>query len=133
MQVSTNSASTAQTQSQSTSTETGASMDYDSFLKLLMAEMKNQDPTAPTDASQYVAQFATFSQVEQAMQTNAKLDSMLSSIALSQADGIIGRTLTSEDGTITGEVKAVRIVNNGAVAELDNGKSIILGPGVVIT
>jgi flagellar basal-body rod modification protein FlgD len=132
MQVSTNSASSAQTQSQSTSTDT-ASMDYDAFLKLLMAEMKNQDPTAPTDASQYVAQFATFSQVEQAMQMNSKLDSMLSSIALSQADGIIGRTLTSEDGTITGEVKAVRIVNNGAVAELDNGKSIILGPGVVIT
>lgn len=133
MQVSNNGAASAQSQSQSSSSGASPSMDYDAFLKLLMAEMKNQDPTAPTDASQYVAQFATFSQVEQSMQMNAKLDSMLSSIALSQADGIIGRTLTSEDGTITGEVKAVRIVNNGAVAELDNGKQIILGPGVVIT
>ena len=55
------------------------------------------------------------------------------SIALSQADGIIGRTLTSEDGDISGKVTAVRIVNGGALADLDSGKSVVLGPGVIIT
>ncbi len=56
--------------------------------------MKNQDPTNPMDTSQYMSQFAQLSSVEQAMQTNSKLDSLLSSQALSQADGLIGRTAT---------------------------------------
>ncbi len=119
--------------SSTTSSGSGSSLDYDSFLKLFMAEMKNQDPTAPTSSTEYIAQFATFSQVEQAMQSNSKLDSLLSSLALSQADGIIGRTLTSEDGSISGKVTAVRIVNGGALADLDSGKSVVLGPGVIIT
>jgi len=119
--------------SSASSSSAGSSLDYDSFLKLFMAEMKNQDPTAPTSSTEYIAQFATFSQVEQAMQTNTKLDGLLSSLALSQADGIIGRTLTSEDGSLSGKVTAVRIVNGGALADLDTGKSVVLGPGVIIT
>src|SRR3712207_8435764 len=35
------------------------------FLKLLMAQMKNQDPTEPMKSTEYMAQLATFSQVEQ--------------------------------------------------------------------
>lgn len=119
--------------SSSKSSSPGKSLDYNSFLKLFMAEMKNQDPTAPTSSTEYIAQFATFSQVEQSMQSNSKLDSMLSSLALSQANGVIGRTLTSEDGSVSGKVTAVRIVNGGALADLDSGKSVVLGPGVVIT
>lgn len=115
------------------SSTSGNSLDYNSFLKLFMAEMKNQDPTAPSSSTEYIAQFATFSQVEQSMQSNSKLDSMLSSLALSQANGVIGRTLTSEDGSISGKVTAVRIVNGGALADLDTGKSVVLGPGVVVT
>ena len=110
-----------------------ATLNYESFLKLLVAQMKNQDPTEPMDATQQMAQLATFSQVEQSMQSNSKLDSLLSSLALSQADGIIGRTLTSEDGSVSGKVTAVRIVNGGALADLDSGKSVVLGPGVIIT
>ncbi len=119
--------------SSSTSSNSGKSLDYNSFLKLFMAEMKNQDPTAPSSSTEYIAQFATFSQVEQSMQSNSKLDSMLSSLALSQANGVIGRTLTSEDGSVSGKVTAVRIVNGGALADLDSGKSVVLGPGVVVT
>ena len=46
-------------------------MDYNAFLKLLIAQMKNQDPTEPMTSTQYMAQFATFSQVEQSIKTNA--------------------------------------------------------------
>ena len=133
MQVNTANSQSSGASSTSKTSGTGSSLDYDSFLKLFMAEMKNQDPTAPTSSTEYIAQFATFSQVEQSMQTNTKLDGLLSSLALSQADGIIGRTLTSEDGDISGKVAAVRIVNGGAVADLDSGKSVVLGPGVIIS
>jgi flagellar basal-body rod modification protein FlgD len=108
-------------------------LDYDAFLKLLMAEMKNQDPTNPIDSAQYVAQLATFSSVEQAIKTNAKLDSLMTQMALSQADGIIGRTITSADGSVSGEVTALRIVSGGAVAVLEDGSEIAIGEGVTIT
>lgn len=56
------------------------SADYNTFLKLLIAQAKNQDPTNPTDPAQYVQQFATLSQVEQAVRTNTKLDSIIAGI-----------------------------------------------------
>ena len=77
----------AAAQQNSTSPAGNASLDYDAFLKLLVAELKNQDPTEPMKSTDYVAQLATFSNVEQAIQTNSKLDSLLSSTALAQIDG----------------------------------------------
>lgn len=108
-------------------------VDYQSFLKLLVAQMKNQDPTNPMDSTQYVAQLAAFSQVEQSVQINSKLDQMLQSSALAQADSLIGRTVTSADGKITGKVEEVRLITNGIVAVLEDGKEILVGPGVVIS
>jgi flagellar hook assembly protein FlgD len=54
--------------------------DYNTFLQLLIAQAKNQDPTNPTDPSQYVQQFAALSQVEQSVTTNAKLDQIISEL-----------------------------------------------------
>jgi flagellar basal-body rod modification protein FlgD len=90
-------------------TSVAAKMNADTFLKLLMAQLQNQDPTKPMDSTEYVGQLATFSQVEQATKTNQKLDSLLTSSFLNQADAIIGRTLTSADGLTTGTVQSVRV------------------------
>ena len=94
--------------------------------------MKNQDPTKPMDSAQYVAQLAAFSNVEQAVKTNAKLDAMMSAIALTQAEGFIGRTITTPDGSITGKVMSVRVTSDGAVATLDGGQQVLLGPGITV-
>ena len=110
-----------------------ATVDYNAFLQLLIAEMKNQDPTKPMDAAQFVSQLASFSGVEQAVKTNAKLDAIMSSIALTQAEGFIGRTVTSSDGSISGKVVSVQVTSDGANALLDNGKSILLGPGIKVS
>jgi flagellar basal-body rod modification protein FlgD len=108
-------------------------VDYQSFLKLLVAQMKNQDPTNPMDSTQYMAQLAAFSQVEQSVQMNTKLDQMLQSSTLEQAASIIGRTVTSADGETTGKVAEVRLISNGIVAVLEGGKEITVGPGVKIS
>jgi flagellar basal-body rod modification protein FlgD len=108
-------------------------VDYQSFLKLLVAQMKNQDPTNPMDSTQYMAQLAAFSQVEQSVQMNTKLDQMLQSSTLAQADAIIGRTITSADGEITGKVAEVRLFSDGIVAVLEGGKEVVVGPGVKIS
>jgi len=94
--------------------------------------MKNQDPTNPMDSTQYVAQLAAFSQVEQAVQINSKLDQLLQSSSLAQADALIGRIVTSADGKTTGKVTEVRLLSDGIVAVLEGGKEITMGPGVKI-
>ncbi|RWE76536.1 MAG: flagellar hook assembly protein FlgD [Mesorhizobium sp.] len=107
-------------------------VDYQSFLKLLIAEMKNQDPTKPMDSTQYVAQLATFSQVEQSVQTNTKLDQIMQSSALSQADALIGRSITSADGKTIGTVASVTLSSNGLIAVLQDGTKVPVGAGVSI-
>jgi flagellar basal-body rod modification protein FlgD len=118
--------------SNSTSQAAAPTLDYNSFLTLLMAEMKNQDPTKPMDSTEYVAQLATFSQVGQAVQTNSKLDQLLQSSALSQAGSIIGHTVTSADGTVSGTVSEVKVLSDGITAVLSNGQELAIGAGVTI-
>jgi flagellar basal-body rod modification protein FlgD len=113
--------------------EAPSTVSYDNFLKLLMTQMKNQDPTEPMKSTDYMAQLATFSQVEQSVKSNSKLDALLSSFALSQADGVIGRTVSTADGTISGKVSSVVITSEGAVAKLADGTNLLLGPGIVVS
>jgi flagellar basal-body rod modification protein FlgD len=119
--------------SATTTSAAKASVDYQSFLKLLVAEMKNQDPTQPMDSTQYIAQLASFSQVEQSIQVNSKLDSLLQLSQLSQAGSIIGKTVTSEDETVSGVVNSVRLTGEGLVAVLDTGDNLLIGDGVTIS
>lgn len=113
--------------------EKTSTVSYDNFLRLLLTQMKNQDPTDPMKSTEYMAQLATFSQVEQSVKSNEKLDALLSSFALSQADSVIGRTISSMDGTVLGKVDSVMIASDGAVAQLSNGNRVLLGPGIVIS
>ena len=110
-----------------------ASVDYQSFLRLLVAEMKNQDPTQPMDSTQYIAQLASFSQVEQSIQVNSKLDSLLQLTQLTQAGSIIGKIVTSADEKISGVVNSVKLTSEGLVAVLDTGDSLLIGQGVAIS
>ena len=111
-----------------------ATVDYNSFLKLLVAELQNQDPTNPTDPTQYLSQIASFSAVGQTVQTNQKLDTMITTNALQQADTAIGRTVTSADGKISGKVSSASIGSDGTItATLANGTTLALGSGVTIS
>ncbi|QND50661.1 flagellar hook assembly protein FlgD (plasmid) [Phyllobacterium sp. 628] len=116
-----------------TSKASGPSIDYQAFLKLFVAQMKNQDPTQPMDNSQSLAQLAQFSGVEQSTLMNKKLDQILASSSLSQADGIIGRTVTSLDGTISGVVESVKIYSDGMIAKLKGGAELPITPGISIS
>ncbi|MFK4509910.1 flagellar hook assembly protein FlgD [Bradyrhizobium daqingense] len=119
-----------------TTTTSSNSVDYNTFLQLLVAEMKYQDPTNPMDTAQYMSQFAQLSTVEQAMQTNSKLDALLSSQSLSQANGLIGKTVSFTDATgasFTGKVVSVSINSDGSIATLENGTKVAVGPGLTIS
>lgn len=97
----------------STSEKTSNStLDKDAFLQLLVAQMKYQDPLEPTSNTEYVAQLATFSQVEE-------LQNMQNSMAQTQANNLMGKivvmkTTTASGATayVSGEVERV-VANSG--------------------
>lgn len=136
----------ASSQSSNTTTSstnaTAPNADYNTFIKLLVAQMKNQDPTKPMDSTEFVSQLASFSAVEQQTQTNTKLDKMNSSLnnimvdgPISRAEGYVGKYLSFKDekGAVTeGTVQSVTIYSDGLIARLDNGKDLLIGPGVTV-
>lgn len=123
----------AQTATPNVGSSSRSTLGYNDFLQLLMTQMKHQDPTSPTDSTQWVSQLATFSSVEQAVQTNSKLDQILQNTALTDAEALIGRSLISADGSVSGVVVAVSIYSDGLVATLDNGVRLPITSDVTIS
>jgi len=84
------------------------------------------------DPSQMVSQLATVSEVGQAVQTNTTLNSLLTATSLSQAEQLVGQTITSSDGTTSGQVASVSVTSTGAVATLTNGATVSLANGASV-
>lgn len=66
-----------------TTNASAISSDFDTFLRLLTVQMQNQDPLNPVDSADYAVQLATFSGVEQQVQTNELLKSLGAQVQLS--------------------------------------------------
>lgn len=125
-------ASSSSSQNTVANESSSASLDYNAFLKLLIAQMQNQDPLEPLKSSDYVAQLATFSQVEKSVEMNARLTEVLSAVQMQQAGALIGQKVTSADGVVTGIVDTARIVDGGVVAVFEDGREIAVGPDVIV-
>ncbi len=90
----------------------GDQMGKDVFLKLLVAQMKYQDPANPADSSQFMAQTATFTQVEKLEEIAKQNASLLALQRSTSAAAMVGRTVkyTDENGAPkTGTVSSVRL------------------------
>lgn len=86
---------------ESADTET-ATADFESFLTLLTAQLRNQDPLSPLDATEFVAQLASFSSVEQLVGVNERLDGFDDQILSGTIAGFsawIGKDVAIGDGT----------------------------------
>ena len=84
----------------------------DMFLKLLVAQMKYQDPANPASSSEFMAQTATFTQVEKLEEIAAQNASLLALQRSSSAGALVGRTVSYTDdtgATKTGVVTSVRL------------------------
>lgn len=130
---STQTTTAAAAQTASTSDAAKASLDYNSFLKLLITQMQNQDPTDPMDATEQVSQLATFSQVEQTIKTNTNLENLISQSNLSNASNYVGKTITSADGKTTGVIESVDVTSDGLTAVTEEGKLIKIQSGITIS
>ena len=102
------------------SDKTGTSMiDSEAFLTLLVAEMQNQDPLEPTSNTEWISQYATFTQVSEVQAIGDAMESM-------KADGLVGRTVimkvTDSSGNtdeITGQVEYVTYEEGKAYLSID--------------
>src|SRR3954470_17819141 len=73
---------------------------FDTFLTLLTTQLKNQDPLSPMDSNQFTQQLVQFSQVEQQINANKNLESLVSmskAQGATSAVGYLGKTLTVTD------------------------------------
>ncbi len=88
------SAATAQATAAATSTNT---LGKDDFLKLLTAQLQNQDPLQPVDNTAFVAQLAQFSSLEQMQNVSTKLDALAQAMTTSSnlgAASLVGKTVS---------------------------------------
>jgi len=84
-------------------------MDKDDFLTLLVTQLKNQDPSAPLEDKQFIAQMAQFSQLEQMNNMGAQFTKMAGMLSSGQAMNTLGRNveITQGEKIITGKVTQV--------------------------
>jgi flagellar basal-body rod modification protein FlgD len=109
----------------------GDQMGKDTFLKLLVAQMRYQDPSKPADSSQMIAQTATFTQVEKLEQIATTSATALVLQEHAAAGAMVGRqvTYTSTTGaSVSGLVSSVRLASGGAEAvAMVDGQQIQVG------
>ena len=127
--------STNSTTANATANSPKASTDYETFLKMMTTQIKNQDPLNPMSADQFAVQLATFSSVEQQTRTNDLLTQQLAQNkldSLSQMVGWVGKEariaapahfdgtseITLSPNPAESADKAVLVVKNAAGTEV---------------
>lgn len=104
-------------------------MGKDTFLQLLVAQMKYQDPSNPTSTTEFMSQTATFTQVEKLEEIATQNAALLSLQRSLSAGALVGHAVswTAEDGaTRTGTVSSVRFTGDEPHAVVD-GQEVPLG------
>jgi flagellar basal-body rod modification protein FlgD len=99
-------------------------LNQDDFLKLLVTQMSSQDPLNPQTDTNFVAQMAQFSALEQSKTMSSDIAGMRSDQQVLQANSLLGRTVTLNpgDGTqTTGQVSSVQM-SAGTPSIVVNGK-----------
>lgn len=106
----------------------------DTFLKLLVAQMQNQDPSSPMDTTSFVTELAQFNTVEQMLNMQQTMQSALTAQQSTEGTVLLGRTVTytvpsldASNPTVgQGQVTAVNLGSAGVQLQV-NGQNIPLG------
>jgi flagellar basal-body rod modification protein FlgD len=96
----------------------GGTLGKEDFLKLMVAQLKSQDPLQPTESSAFIGQLAQFTELEQVTNMAQSTERSTDSQRVAQAVALIGHTVTCVDPasgeTHHGTVQSVQITGSGA-------------------
>lgn len=118
---------TASSSTSSVTTATNDALGKDAFLKLLVAELSNQDPLNPMEDREFISQMATFSSLEQMQNMNKTLDGMAEANKFNAVQ-YIGKAVAFTSGEGEDASQKVAIVNhvwfdqNGTVLDTTEGE-----------
>ena len=106
----------------------------DEFLKLLVVQMRNQDPLKPVSDTEFIAQMAQFSNLEQTKEMSGDIAKLRQSSAFNQATALMGKQvrLLSDEDTFTKGIVTDLTVKDGEVSLIVNGKTYVLGQVVSV-
>lgn len=113
----------------------GAVLDRDAFLKLLVAQLKYQDPTKPADTSQMVAQSAQLTMVERLNDIATAMQDAAASDKLSLAGSLVGKDVTFRNSVgldVTARVDSVRF-EEGELSVQAGGNSVPIGSVIAVS
>lgn len=98
----------------SSATSSNSQINLQDFLRILTSQLTNQDPMKPMDNTEFMAQLAQFTSLEQTRQVNDKLASLLSVQSTTQSVGLIGRTVdvALASGTDSGQVVSLDLTGS---------------------
>lgn len=114
---------TAQTATAGTTSAT--EVDKDMFLKLMVTQLKNQDPMNPQDSSEFLAQTAQFTSLEKLEQVASQTEQAYAAQMAFGASGLVGRTVTYTDADgneVSGTVSSVRFGPAGPTLAVDDAE-----------
>lgn len=121
-------------------TKDGSNLGKDDFVKLLMQQMKSQDPLEPTSNTESIAQMANFSSLEQTTNLNKSfqdLSRVLVMNSLANSAQVIGKYATIQDGSqeISGKIIGTSLKNGEVMVKVrvEEGKDLEYKLGSVIS
>ncbi|KXZ14953.1 flagellar basal body rod modification protein [Bacillus nakamurai] len=121
-------AASSPTSKSATAANSSTNLGKDEFLKILMTQVRNQDPLNPVDDKEFISQMATFSSLEQMMNLNKTMTSYVENQdPFTMYVNWIGKNVTwsDSDGTEqTSPVNSVKHSNGNYVLVLENGKEV---------
>lgn len=98
-----------QTSDTSTAATNAFGLQFDSLLKIILAQLTYQDPLKPMDNFEFVSQLAQFSQIQQGQTANERLEALVNAQATSRVTGLLGRDvdIAVDGGLLSGKVMSV--------------------------
>jgi flagellar basal-body rod modification protein FlgD len=100
------------------------------FIKMMITQLQNQDPTSPAKNEELLAQMSQIGQLQASTTLTDSIKGMVLQNQIGSAGNMIGKSvqgLTDDNQSVKGIVNSVRVENENVMLELDSGHTLALG------